>query len=186
MEKEKQKIYTTVALVALLGLLFSCVAGALAGGTAGYLVGQRQARLAATRMLESGLGDLRLFPLERPMPWREEHPFLMPGPEEIEPPHEVLPPGMQGALIVDVVPGAPAGQAGLEAGDLIIAIDRTPINLRYPLPDVIDQYEPGDRVTIRFWRENEERSIRVKLTNHPDDAKRAYLGVFFEMMEGWD
>jgi len=76
----------------------------------------------------------------------------------------------------------PAEQAGLRVGDVILAIDRTPINRMHPLADVISQYEPGDRITLRLQRDGEEQSVRVILGEHPDRAGWPYLGIRFEMI----
>jgi membrane-associated protease RseP (regulator of RpoE activity) len=165
MEEERRKIYNLMAIVAVVVLLLSCVAGALAGGFAGFLVGRHQGQLAAERML-AGSEDFWFHFPDMPEPW------------------EQLPPGrgVTGAVVVEVIPGMPAEQAGLRVGDVIVAIDRTPIDQIHPLDEVIAQYEPNDRITLRFQRRGEERSVRVILGAHPDRSGRPYLGVRFEMM----
>jgi membrane-associated protease RseP (regulator of RpoE activity) len=174
METEK-KMYTIVVVVALVGLVFSCVAGALAGGVAGFFVGQRQGRIAAERALSGGLGVMPRVE-EVPGSGQGQEPVPFPGPRAV-------PSSVEGALVVNVVSDTPADQAGLQVGDVIVAVDRTPVNGNHPLPDVIGQYQPGDRVTIHFWRGDGEQSVTVKLAAHPDDASKAYLGVYFEMQD---
>ncbi len=178
MEQERQKIYTTIAIVAVVSLLLSCMIGALAGGIAGFLVGQRQAEMVAERVIEREWGNLP--PLgEILRPWYEQQPIPQPYPEY--PPFEQTPPEQTGALILEIIPGTPADEAGLKAGDVITAVDRTPIDPRHPLPEVIGQYEPGDRVTVSFLRAGREDSVRIELGRHPDDPERAYLGVHVSM-----
>jgi predicted metalloprotease with PDZ domain len=157
----ERKIYTTVVIVALVGLLFSCVAGALAGGVAGFLVGQRQGRIAAEQAVS---GAVQVMPRFRQLPG-----------------FGATPSGVEGALIVDVVSGTPASEAGLQAGDVIVAIDRTPVDGNHPLGDVIGQYQPGDRVTVQYWRGEQQESVTVRLTQNPEVAGTPYLGVYFEM-----
>ena len=181
MEEEKRSTYTVVTIVVLAGILFSCVAGALAGGAAGFLVARQQGRVAAERVLEQGLVELPGLPERIPGLWRRQEQFPGLVPEGGMPPFRIVP-GLQGALIREVVPETPAGEAGLEVGDIIIALDRTPIDRAHALPDVVGQYEPGDRVTVYFLRAGEKESALVKLAAHPDDPERAYLGVSFEMM----
>jgi S1-C subfamily serine protease len=150
MNDGKQKTYIVVALVVVAALLLGCIAGALMGGAAGFLIGRRQARNVVAGALES-------------------RPFALPMVRE-------------GALVTSVVAGSPAEQAGLQANDLIFAIDRTPVDQNHALPDVIAQYQPGDRVTVRFWRGGEEQSVQVKLGQNPDNPGQAYLGIFFRMI----
>jgi len=172
MEEEKRTIYIVVAILALVGVLFSCLAGALGGSLAGLLVARRQAEAAAERVLQSW-GTLPV-------------PELVPGPEgPVQvPPRGGMMPKMQGASIVEVVPGMPADAAGLMVGDVITAIDQTQINPQHLLVDVIREYKPGDRVTIHFWRANREESVQVKLGEYPDVPGKAYLGVKFQMLFG--
>jgi S1-C subfamily serine protease len=165
METEK-KVYTTVAIVVLVGLVFSCVIGALAGGVTGFVVGQRQARVAVERALQGRLGVV---------PEQGETPVPFPVPQG------QIPQRAFGALIVDVVSGTPAEQAGLKEGDVIVAIDRTALGPSQSLPATIAQYQPGDRITVHFWRGNQERAVQVTLAENPDNPGQAYLGVYFEM-----
>jgi membrane-associated protease RseP (regulator of RpoE activity) len=170
---ETKKVYTTVIVIAVVGLLFSCVAGALAGGVAGLLLGQRQGRLAAERTLSGNLGAMPRIE-QVPVPRQDEHPVPFTTPEQ-------APSDVTGALVVEVVSGTPAEQAGLQSGDVIVAIDNTPVNAIHPLPDVIGQYQPGDRVTVHLSRGGQQQSVTVRLGNNPSNPGQAYLGIYFEM-----
>jgi membrane-associated protease RseP (regulator of RpoE activity) len=172
MEDERQRIYTVIAIVALVAVLLSCAAGALAGGVAGYLMGQRQGQIAAERVLGQRGDAIPSFP-EMPVPFPEQE-------EELRP-FEGAPAGRVGAVILEVLPGMPAEQAGLREGDIIVAIDRTPIDRNHSLPAVISQYQPGDRVTVTFWRNDGQDSLVVRLTENPDAPGQAYLGVRYQM-----
>jgi membrane-associated protease RseP (regulator of RpoE activity) len=179
MEKEKNRIYTIVALVALAALLLSCIAGAMAGGVVGAIVSRRQAQSVAERIQEKSLQGLPRL-REQP-PWQlPDWPLTpVPGLPEGLPPSGMLPPGAQGAFILEIVPDTPAEAVGLRPGDLIVAIDSTPIDRLHLLHDVIGQYEPGDRITVHFRRGDQEDSVRVKLAEHPEVKGQAYLGIYF-------
>ncbi len=171
MENERQRLIAIVAAIAIGGLLLSCVAGALAGGLAGILMGRHGASLAAERVRS----DERW---EEAVPRVEEVPIPMPGfPEEM--PFEQ--PGVEGAVVVGILAGGPAEQVGLQPGDVIVAVDNVPIDRNHALPDVLAQYRPGDRIMLEFWREGRQQAVRVELSENPDDSALPYLGVRYRM-----
>ena len=172
MEEERQRIYTIVAIVALVAVVLSCAAGALAGGVAGYLMGQRQGEIAAERALGQR-GEL--------FPNVPEMPVPLPELEDELPPFEGLPGGRMGAVILEVIPGMPADEAGLRVGDIIMAVDEVPIDRNHPLSDVISQYEPGDRIRVTYWRNGGQMSMVVRLAENPDAPDQPYLGVRYQM-----
>jgi S1-C subfamily serine protease len=85
--------------------------------------------------------------------------------------------GMQGALVQEVVAGSPAEAAGVQVGDIITAVDGTPIDANHRLADVVSQYQPGERVKIKVWRAGDAKSVTVTLGKNPQDGTRPYLGV---------
>ena len=172
MEEERRKIYTVVAIVGLVAVLFSCAAGAFAGGVAGFLIGREQGEVAAQRVLEEGLGAMP-FHMEEPMPWPEDPSMPRPMPER--------PTQVAGALVVEVMAGTPADRAGLQVRDVITAIDRTPIDAQHALADVLRQYRPGDLITVHFVRGDAEQSVQLELAAHPNNAQQPYLGVLHQM-----
>jgi S1-C subfamily serine protease len=86
-----------------------------------------------------------------------------------------------GATITDVVPDTPADRAGLQEGDVIVAVDEQELDLENSLADAIAAYEPGDTVTLQVERPGEEpREVTVELGEHPDEDGTAYLGVHYQ------
>lgn len=71
----------------------------------------------------------------------------------------------------------PAAEAGLQSGDLIIAIDGEPIEEVEAFVDEMQSRKPGDEVTLTITREGEEIEVQVTLTAHPDDPDKGFLGV---------
>ena len=65
----------------------------------------------------------------------------------------------QGALIGNVLEGQPADKAGLKAGDVIIAIDGTPIDDTDQLLRKVAMLTPGKEATLKVWRDSKEISI---------------------------
>ena len=83
-------------------------------------------------------------------------------------------------VIVEIVPGGPAEQAGVQEGDIIITIDGQTVGMEKDLADLIAEYEPGDSVTLEIERPGEEpraREVTVELGQHPDKEGAVYLGV---------
>lgn len=71
--------------------------------------------------------------------------------------------GRAGALIIEVVPETPAYESGLEAGDLIIGIDGSPILGMSELAARIRLSSPGTTVEIRVVRNGEQLTFTVIL-----------------------
>lgn len=74
-----------------------------------------------------------------------------------------------GHTVVEVEPDGPAAAAGLEANDVITAIDGTPITVEEPLQDLLYTRRPGDTVTLTVSRDGEELEITVTLGERPED-----------------
>lgn len=70
----------------------------------------------------------------------------------------------QGALVQRVEPGGPAEKAGLEAGDIIIKFNGTPIEKSTDLPRVVGNTKPGTRSTATVWRKGALRDIPLTVT----------------------
>ena len=86
-----------------------------------------------------------------------------------------------GAAITEVLPDSPAEQAGLQEGDVVVAVDSQRVGPAGNLARLISQYEPGDRVTLMVRRgDREPRKMRVKLGENPDVSGAPYLGVRYK------
>jgi S1-C subfamily serine protease len=89
-----------------------------------------------------------------------------------------LPEGLDSAVIIsEVMEDTPAADAGLQANDLIIALDGDPIQDVEAFVEQFGSHQPGDRVTLTVLRNGEESQIQVTLAEHPDNPEKGYLGV---------
>lgn len=68
-----------------------------------------------------------------------------------------------GVRISGTVPGSPAASAGLRDGDVIVALGSHRIDNLYDLTDALAGARPGDRVEIKFLRDQQEQSAEVIL-----------------------
>lgn len=163
--EDRGKLYTITILIALAGVLVSLVVGCLAGGIAGYWMGNRQARRVAEGLFQ-----------EREVIQRPE---LIVPPKLFERGIEPFGRMLSGAMVIYVEPGSPADEAGLREGDLITAVGDHELSSSHPLDQLIQRYTPGDSVEITYWRGDQERKVRVRLGQHPEEKNRAYLGIRF-------
>ncbi|WP_067432458.1 S1C family serine protease [Nocardioides jensenii] len=69
----------------------------------------------------------------------------------------------QGAQVADFTSDSPAEAAGLETGDVVVAIDDYPIAEGLGLITTALLYRPGDKVTLRVLRDGEEQTMDVTL-----------------------
>lgn len=76
--------------------------------------------------------------------------------------------GGQGAVVVAVQDDTPASAAGLEAGDLVVAVDGSATDGSTGLIAAIRDLQPGDSATITVLRDGDELSFDVVLTERPD------------------
>lgn len=69
----------------------------------------------------------------------------------------------RGVLVREVVPGGPAEAAGVKPGDVIMAIDGTPIDDTNALRIKIAGSQPGTAVTLTVWRDGREQQLSATL-----------------------
>jgi serine protease Do len=75
---------------------------------------------------------------------------------------------VEGALVAEAQPDAPAAKAGITAGDVIASVDAKPIKSAAELSRRISAGEPGTSVTLGVLRQGEERRMTVALGQLPD------------------
>lgn len=76
--------------------------------------------------------------------------------------------GGLGALIRAVNDGSPAAAAGIEAGDIVIAVDGAAVEGAAGLIAAIRDLQPGDRTVIRVRRGDGELDLAATLTTRPE------------------
>jgi serine protease Do len=68
-----------------------------------------------------------------------------------------------------VEPGSPADRAGLEAGDIITAINGRRIDAANNVDDILSQFGPNDRLTLTVLRNGETLELSLTLGVRPAD-----------------
>ena len=64
-------------------------------------------------------------------------------------------------MVVKVVSGAPADQAGLKGNDVITAINGTEISGVNDLKRVLSRSQVGDQLTLTVWRQYKTLTLTV-------------------------
>ena len=77
----------------------------------------------------------------------------------------------QGALVSEITPGGPAQASGLEASDVVIAVDGVDIADSRDLARKIAAYAPDTKVAVKVWRNAKEQVIQVKLGTFPTSTE---------------
>lgn len=76
----------------------------------------------------------------------------------------------KGVLIVDIAPDTAADEAGLEQGDIIVAIDGKDVQYFAQLFDRLLDYYPGEVVTVTYYRNGERLDVMITFGERPDDS----------------
>jgi putative serine protease PepD len=71
------------------------------------------------------------------------------------------------ATVAEVRAGTPASSAGLQAGDVITAVDGKSVGTSAALQSAIDAHKPGDKVQVTFKRNGSEKTVTVTLGTRP-------------------
>ena len=93
-----------------------------------------------------------------------------------------------GAVVIDVQPGSPAAEAGIEAGedtfdfqgqqdipadgDVIVAVNGKRLSRLDDLADLISARDEGETVDLRVLRGGDERTVEVELGRRPEAGLR--------------
>jgi Do/DeqQ family serine protease len=71
----------------------------------------------------------------------------------------------EGILVHTLNPNGSAAKAGLQAGDIILKIDGTPVKSEAKLTELTARHRPGDNIKLTIHRNNGEKNIEVLLRN---------------------
>jgi S1-C subfamily serine protease len=69
----------------------------------------------------------------------------------------------RGALVTQVEPGSPAEQAGIRAGDVVVAIDEQPIDNGADLRNTVGLVRAGSSISVTAVRDGERRTVETTI-----------------------
>ncbi len=76
-------------------------------------------------------------------------------------------PGITGALITDVYMDSPAARAGVQPGDIVVAVDDKAVAGTRDLVDKITLRKPGERTRIKLYRGELDFDLEVEVAQRP-------------------
>ena len=79
--------------------------------------------------------------------------------------------GDSGALVASVLPASPADIAGVQPGDVIVAIDGEDINHLKELTRKVAAVKPDEKVELEVWRNGERKTLDVSVGRSPNKTK---------------
>lgn len=75
--------------------------------------------------------------------------------------------GGVGSIIATVQPGSPAEEAGINVGDIVLAVDGEPVNGQAGLVAAIRDRSPGDTISIELVRDGQRVTLSATLVARP-------------------
>jgi len=75
-----------------------------------------------------------------------------------------------GVYISVVSPGGPAEAAGLQVGDIVIAINGVSVNEQNAFAEVLFMHQPGETVSVDVLRGDQMMTVQLTLIERPPDA----------------
>ena len=78
--------------------------------------------------------------------------------------------GTPGATVGETTPGGPAAQAGIQGGDVIVAVAGTRVQTPDDVAAAIQDRRPGERIPIEVRRDGQTQTFDVTLAARPNQA----------------
>ena len=72
---------------------------------------------------------------------------------------------IKGVYVADLVNGGAAQKAGIQPGDVVVSINDNAVNTTTQLTEIVNQYRPGDKITVQVIRDGRSLSFDVGLLN---------------------
>ena len=77
--------------------------------------------------------------------------------------NELKMPKIEGIYVEDILPDGAAEKAGIEAGDVILAINGVRLGTSANMKEQLAKYRPNDKIEVTILRKNKENTVKVTL-----------------------
>ena len=84
--------------------------------------------------------------------------------------------GHKGAQVADVVNGGPAAAAGLQPGDVVVAVNGVPVKSNIEMTREVAKAQAGDIIHLDVYRGGKERSVDIRSGTRPPEDQLAQNG----------
>jgi putative serine protease PepD len=81
-----------------------------------------------------------------------------------------------GAQVTQVQPSSPGASAGLQTNDVITAVNGKSVTTTQGFIETVDNYAPGQTITLTVKRGGQQQSIQLKLGTRPQSASQSQNG----------
>jgi len=71
----------------------------------------------------------------------------------------------EGVRVAAVAPGSPAAAVGIQAGDVIVAVDGQPVRNLQEYTGLLYRHQPGDRMAVVVLRDGARISVEATLAS---------------------
>lgn len=88
-----------------------------------------------------------------------------------------------GACVTGVLPGAAADKAGLEAGDIITAVDGTEISSYSQLQGIVKDHKPGDSAQLTVYRSGQYETLTITFDEDSQQRQQDLNDLKIQMQE---
>jgi serine protease Do len=78
----------------------------------------------------------------------------------------------EGVIVTEVAKGSPAAKAGLEANDVIVGVNDTPMKNMTDLRRFVGALKPGDEARIKIIRDGKPMEVTARVATRPEEAAR--------------
>jgi serine protease Do len=79
-------------------------------------------------------------------------------------------PPVDGASVIDAMPGTPAAAAGLKSGELIAKLNSEAVEDAANFTVRIGSFKPGDKVELTHSRDGSEKTAQVTLADQKNET----------------
>jgi serine protease DegQ len=79
---------------------------------------------------------------------------------------------INGALITEVLPGSPAGQAGIKPGDILVAVNDKPVSDSAGMLNLIAALQPGQQAALKVMRDKAETELSITVGKRPKQPRQ--------------